>query len=70
VKDVAGFVGSFLRELSLLRPARRPARLLLFKRALHARALALIAHLNSIRWEALAYSPAPHLTPSRLLFFP
>ncbi|ODN03428.1 Protein C9orf72 [Orchesella cincta] len=49
VKDVATFVSQFLRELELLPPESRYGRLLLFKRAIHAKAISLITFLHSIQ---------------------
>jgi len=49
VKEVAGFVSRFLNELALLRPERRFARLLLFRRTLHAKSISLITYLQSVR---------------------
>jgi len=49
VKDTAKFVSQFLNELELLPPGLRYGRLLLFRRALHAKAMSLISFLYSIQ---------------------
>ncbi|CAG7822335.1 unnamed protein product [Allacma fusca] len=49
LKEGNGFINTFLEELRSLRPERRYCRLLLFKRSLHAKAISLIAYLESIR---------------------
>jgi hypothetical protein len=49
LKEGNSFVSSFLEELRFLRPEKRYCRLLLFKRSLHAKAVTLIAYLESIR---------------------